>query len=77
MPGQKILIIDDDAHLRDSLCEVLDLEGFSCLEAGNAKAGIESAKEDGYDSVELASLQEFVQNAIEDGSIAYGDVENA
>ena len=44
MPGQTILIIDDDAHLRDSLCEVLDLEGFVCLEAGNAKTGIESAK---------------------------------
>src|SRR3989339_2126586 len=44
MPAQKILVIDDDAHLRESLAEVLDLEGFACLEAGNAKAGIEAAK---------------------------------
>ncbi|MBI4655969.1 MAG: response regulator transcription factor [Elusimicrobia bacterium] len=44
MPNQKILIIDDDAHLRESLSEVLELEGFACHEAGNAKTGIESAK---------------------------------
>ena len=42
--AQKILIIDDDNHLRESLAEVLDLEGFSCLEAGNAKTGISMAK---------------------------------
>ncbi len=44
MAAQKILIIDDDAHLRESLAEVLDLEGFTCFEAGNAKSGIDSAK---------------------------------
>ena len=42
--SQKILIIDDDAHLRESLAEVLALEGFETLEAGNAKGGIASAK---------------------------------
>lgn len=40
----KILIIDDDNHLRESLAEVLGLEGFECLEAANAKTGIASAK---------------------------------
>ena len=44
MPAQKILVIDDDAHLRESLAEVLDLEGFACIEAANARAGIEAAK---------------------------------
>ncbi|OGS13835.1 MAG: hypothetical protein A2234_11390 [Elusimicrobia bacterium RIFOXYA2_FULL_58_8] len=44
MAAQKILIIDDDTHLRESLAEVLDLEGFTCFEAGNAKSGIDSAK---------------------------------
>ena len=44
MAKNTVLIIDDDAHLRDSLSEVLDLEGFHCLEAGNAKKGIDSAK---------------------------------
>ncbi|MDT8285900.1 MAG: response regulator transcription factor [Elusimicrobiales bacterium] len=39
-----VLIIDDDAHLREGLAEVLDAEGFTCTEAGNAKSGIDSAK---------------------------------
>lgn len=51
MPAQKILVIDDDAHLRESLAEVLDLEGFACIEAGNAKAGIDSAKKHNPDVV--------------------------
>ncbi|PKM96638.1 MAG: hypothetical protein CVU79_12465 [Elusimicrobia bacterium HGW-Elusimicrobia-3] len=42
--AHKILVIDDDNHLRDSLTEVLDMEGFSCSEAANAKNGIASAK---------------------------------
>ena len=44
MAAQKILIIDDDTQLRESLAEVMELEGFTCCEAGNAKAGIASAK---------------------------------
>lgn len=51
--AQKILVIDDDTHLRESLAEVLDLEGFTCFEAGNAKAGIESAKKNIPDVVIL------------------------
>ena len=42
--ARKILIIDDDNHLRESLAEVLDLEGFATYEAGNAKSGIAAAK---------------------------------
>ncbi|MFH1726332.1 MAG: response regulator transcription factor [Elusimicrobiota bacterium] len=41
--GIKLLIIDDDAHLRESLAEVLELEGFDCLQAGTAKEGIAAA----------------------------------
>ncbi|MFH2204283.1 MAG: response regulator transcription factor [Elusimicrobiota bacterium] len=40
----KLLVIDDDAHLRESLAEVLELDGFECLQAGAAKEGIDSAK---------------------------------
>ncbi|MBI5202237.1 MAG: response regulator transcription factor [Elusimicrobia bacterium] len=40
----KLLIIDDDTHLRESLAEVLELDGFDCHQAANAKDGIESAK---------------------------------
>ncbi len=41
--GISILIIDDDAHLRESLAEVLDLEGYACHMAGTAKSGVEMA----------------------------------
>ena len=39
----KLLIIDDDAHLRESLAEVLELDGFDCDQAGTAKDGIDAA----------------------------------
>lgn len=51
MAAQKVLIIDDDTHLRESLAEVMDLEGFTCFEAGNAKNGIDSAKKNMPDVV--------------------------
>lgn len=44
MAVQKILVIDDDNHLRESLAEVLDMQGFTCFQAANAKSGIDSAK---------------------------------
>jgi two-component system, OmpR family, response regulator len=40
----KLLVIDDDAHLRESLAEVLELDGFECIQAGTAKEGIETAR---------------------------------
>ena len=40
----KLLVIDDDAHLRESLAEVLELDGFECHQAGTATSGIELAK---------------------------------
>ncbi len=44
MAAQKILVIDDDNHLRESLAEVLEMQGFTCFKAANAKSGIDSAK---------------------------------
>lgn len=40
----KLLIIDDDAHLRESLAEVLELDGFECHQAGTAESGISAAQ---------------------------------
>ena len=42
-PRNKLLIIDDDAHLRESLAEVLELDGFECHQAGAAQPGIDAA----------------------------------
>ncbi len=39
----KLLIIDDDAHLRESLAEVLELGGFECHQSSAAKDGLASA----------------------------------
>ena len=39
----KLLVIDDDAHLRESLAEVLELDGFECHQAGTAGAGLSAA----------------------------------
>jgi len=41
--GICILIIDDDAHLRETLAEALDLEGYECFQAGSAREGLEMA----------------------------------
>ena len=47
----KLLIIDDDAHLRESLAEVLELDGFECHQAGAAKEGIAAASKIDPDAV--------------------------
>lgn len=44
MGATTLLIIDDDAHLRESLAEVLELDGFECLQASAAGEGIAAAK---------------------------------
>ena len=41
---KKLLIIDDDARLRESLAEVLELEGFECHQAATAGEGITLAR---------------------------------
>ena len=44
MSQTHVLIIDDDPHLRETLAEALDLEGYVCMQAGTAKEGIDTAK---------------------------------
>lgn len=41
--GTKLLIIDDDVHLSESLAEVLEMEGYECTQAPTAKDGIAAA----------------------------------
>lgn len=36
MATHKILIVDDEEHIRDMVCMTLDLNGFACLQAENA-----------------------------------------
>jgi two-component system, sensor histidine kinase and response regulator len=41
----KILVIDDSKAIRESLTDILSLEGYECLEADNGKAGTLIAQE--------------------------------
>lgn len=43
--ADELLIVDDDSHLRESLAEVLELEGFNCHQAGTAKQALQLASE--------------------------------
>ena len=38
-----VLVIDDDVNLRESLGEILEMEGFECTLAGSAKEGLKIA----------------------------------
>lgn len=42
---KRILVIDDDARLRQQCTELLKLEGYEVLEARNGREGIERARE--------------------------------
>jgi len=61
--SEKILIIDDDSNLREGLAEVLEMEGFECYEAKNAKEGIDTAKKKNPDviitDIQLPDLSGF------------------
>jgi len=52
--AKKILLVDDDNPLRESLCEQLELNGeFACTEADTGKSGLEAAKADLFEMVLL------------------------
>jgi two-component system OmpR family response regulator len=42
-PMRKVLVVDDDAHIRDVVCFALRRAGFQPLSAGDGKAGLETA----------------------------------
>ncbi len=47
----KILVIDDDPVIRESLCRVLCREGHSAVEAADGRVGVECLKEQPADLV--------------------------
>ena len=48
---KRILVIDDDARLREHYCEILRLEGFEVVEARNGREGVERARKEPPDLV--------------------------
>ena len=41
----KILVIEDEDLIRESIIDALEEEGYQCLQAENGRVGIETAKE--------------------------------
>ena len=50
--GRKILIVDDDAALRQSLAEQLELnDAFAVVECGTAAQALETAETERFDAI--------------------------
>jgi DNA-binding NarL/FixJ family response regulator len=50
-PVKRILVIDDDARLREHYIEILRLEGYQVVEARNGREGVECARREPPDLV--------------------------
>lgn len=53
---QKVLVVDDDAHIRDVVCFALRREGFDTLEASTGRAAVEKAEAELPDLIVLDVL---------------------
>ena len=42
---KKILVIEDNHDVRENLCEILELDGYTVISAENGKIGVEQARE--------------------------------
>lgn len=90
MADEKILIVDDEAHIRQLCSEILRRKNYTVITAGTAKAALEMAKAEPFDLLltdismpemdgwELLSAIKEVQKEIATVVITgYGTVENA
>ena len=53
---QKVLVVDDDAHIRDVVCFALRREGFDVLEASTGRAAVEKFESEQPDLIVLDVL---------------------
>ena len=51
MTPAKLLIVEDDPHMRKGLSDILLDEGYSVLAVGSGKEAIENVKQNGFDVV--------------------------
>jgi two-component system, chemotaxis family, chemotaxis protein CheY len=63
--GLKVLVVEDDASIREALCDVLRLAGHEAEGAEHGKAGLEVLARDGEPDVILLDLRMPVMNGIE------------
>ena len=88
--ARKILIVDDDEILRESLSVTLENRGFSCQQAGNGALALQKLQQENYDVI-IADIEmpemggiELLEQAIQLGIrtsfiiiTAYGSLETA
>jgi len=64
MPAEKILLADDDAQLRQLLCDRLEAHGYRVLQTANGREAVEQAQEKNPDVV-LLDLEMPEKNGLE------------
>jgi CheY-like chemotaxis protein len=60
-----VLVVDDDAGIRDSLRELLELEGYSVETAEHGRAGLQRIEAQGVPCLVLLDLMMPVMNGVE------------
>lgn len=65
MPHTNIVVIEDDTDLRETMKDLLEMEGFSVLAAENGKAGMELIERSGKPCLILLDLMMPVMNGWE------------
>ena len=65
MPHQQIIIIEDDRDLRETMKELLEMEGYSVLTAANGREGLDLIAREGGPCLILLDLMMPVMNGWE------------
>jgi CheY-like chemotaxis protein len=60
-----VLVVDDDAGIRDSLRELLELEGYAVETAEHGRAGLQRIEAQGVPCLVLLDLMMPVMNGVE------------
>ena len=47
----KVLVVDDDSDLRETVCMILEMNGYSPAQAGNGAEGLSLFRKEGFDLV--------------------------
>jgi CheY-like chemotaxis protein len=61
----RVLVVDDDAGIRDSLRELLELEGFEVDTAEHGRAGLQRIEAQGVPCLVLLDMMMPVMNGLE------------
>lgn len=73
MRCDRILVVEDDQDIRDSLQQVLELEGYQVSSAANGKEGLEALASSAKPCLILLDLMMPVMNGWEFLAVQHGD----